>query len=148
MICIWGGVIIVSIIGIIQWLLTMWIKSRLENSIKHEYDKILEEFKFSIRQREQAAAIAKLFARWIKYNGKEDVLLKENEKRDHFEEMNKLNWELAIWMPDEKIVKKINNRLTNKGGEDIRSLILEVRTLILGKKSDDLKWSELTYFSA
>ncbi|MFH0984572.1 MAG: hypothetical protein V1882_03440 [Candidatus Omnitrophota bacterium] len=124
-----------------------WLGSRIEEAIKHEYGKMLEEFKFSFRQREQAAAIAKLFSKWIKYNGLEDKLLKESEKRDHFEEINRLNWELAIWIPDEEIVKKINGKLANNNEEDIRSLILDVRSLVLGKKSDGINGTELTYFS-
>ncbi|MFA6514949.1 MAG: hypothetical protein WCT42_01635 [Candidatus Paceibacterota bacterium] len=35
-------------LGLIQWLLSLWIKSRIEESIKQEYNKQLEEYKFSI----------------------------------------------------------------------------------------------------
>jgi hypothetical protein len=31
--------------SILTFLSTLWIKTRLENSIKHEYDKKLEEYK-------------------------------------------------------------------------------------------------------
>jgi len=31
--------------GVIQWLLSLWIKARLDKSIQHEYDKKLEEMK-------------------------------------------------------------------------------------------------------
>jgi len=110
---IFSPVVLIPLWAGIQYLIAIWIKSRLEHIIKHEYDKKLEEFRFDIYQREQAVGIAKLFAKWAKYSGKEDELLDEYQKADHFEELNRLNWELAIWVPNEEIVKKINKRLIN-----------------------------------
>ena len=40
-----GTSIIVISIGIVQWLLSLWVKSRLEKSIQHEYDAKLENLK-------------------------------------------------------------------------------------------------------
>lgn len=107
----------------------------------------VEEYKFNIYQRKQAEKVAELFAKWIKYNGKEDELLNEEQKRDHFEGLNRLAWELAMWIPDEKIVKKIMGKLCHKSDTDIKQIILEIRELILNKKSKELKWEELVHFA-
>ena len=44
-----------ALVGALQFLTGLWIKTRLESSIKHEYDRQLEEFRAEIRRREQAA---------------------------------------------------------------------------------------------
>lgn len=141
------SVILSLLLGSIQWCISIWIKSRLEKSIEHEYNKKLEEFKFSISVRAQAAEAAKLFAKYIKYNAREDEVLNEDKRRDHFEELNKLNWELAIWIPKEEIVKKINEVFLRKPGADIKQIIIEIREVILGEKCKVLKAGDLVHFT-
>jgi hypothetical protein len=41
---------------------SFWLKARIESSIKHEYDKKLEAFRFEMKAREQAAKVAELFS--------------------------------------------------------------------------------------
>ncbi len=64
------------LIAALQWLATIWLKARLEASIRHEYDVALtklqneydrqmELFRFEQRRRERAAMIAELFAEWV-----------------------------------------------------------------------------------
>jgi hypothetical protein len=61
------------LIAALQWLTAMWLRARLEASIRHEYDvalaklkneydQQLEVFRFEQRRRERAAMIAELFA--------------------------------------------------------------------------------------
>ena len=51
-----------ALIGIIQFLASKWLEGRLTQSIKHAYDRKLEEYRFEMRRREQAARVAKLLA--------------------------------------------------------------------------------------
>ncbi len=44
-------------IGAIQFVATTWLKARLEASIKSEKDRILEDYKYDIRVREQASKV-------------------------------------------------------------------------------------------
>lgn len=108
-----------------------------------------EEYKFKIYQRKQAEKIAELLAKWIKYNGKENEILNEEQKKEHFEELNRLTWELAMWISDDKIVRRLMERLSNKeGAPDVKKLIFEIRELMLNKKSQSLKWEELVHFTS
>ena len=104
---------------IIIFILKVWFKTRLEESIKHDYDKKLEEFKFETRKREQAALVADLFSKWI------DV---EDPIRD--QELNKLSFEISLWLPDELAIE-INKRLKNlQDAKPTEDLLIECRKLI------------------
>ena len=106
-----------------------------------------EEYRFNIYQRKQAEKVAELFARWIKYQGKEEEILNREQLRDYYEELNRLSFELAMWIPGEKLVNKIMNRLSNaEGASHIKEIIVEIRELILEKKSKELKANDLVHF--
>jgi len=127
----------VVLLSLVQWLLANWIKERLEKSIQHEYDKKLEEYKFSQVTREKAEIIAQLFARWIKYGGNEEVLLDKKGLIDYYEGLNQMSLELSLWMPDKEILDDVMARLQNKEkSKDICSLIGQIRKLILDNKND------------
>ncbi len=135
-----GVLSLVGLSALIQWLLAIWIKARLEKSIQHEYDKKLEDYRFSQLQRQKAEVIAKLFARWIKYFGKEQDFLDKNELIDYYEELNQMSLELSLWIPDEKILNDIMARLF-QGSEPgnaktIRTLVGQIRKMILNNKND------------
>ena len=70
-----GSSILAVLLGSIQWLLANWVKIRLEQSIRHEYEKKLEDYRFSQLQRQKAETIATFFAKWIKYRGNEKKFL-------------------------------------------------------------------------
>jgi hypothetical protein len=46
----------------LQPLFFLWLKSHFENSIKYKYDKYLEEYKYEIKIREQAARVSEYLA--------------------------------------------------------------------------------------
>jgi hypothetical protein len=69
----------------LQFLLGLWLKARLEASIRHEYDRKLEDYRRQQNRRERAAAIAELFSEWAA-RGEEKTL-------------NRLAWEAALWLP-------------------------------------------------
>lgn len=114
------------------FLLQTWIKARLEQSIRHEYDKKLEEFKFESRKREQSALVAELFSKWIK-------VADENSR-----ELNKLSFEMSLWLPDEVAIE-INKRLKNlNDARPVMNLLIECRKIIQGDSK--MKPEDVTFF--
>lgn len=142
-----GAIFLAFLSGGIQLCLAIWIKARLEKSIQHEYDKKLEDYRFSILQREQAAKIATFFARWAKYSAKEKAILNKKEMHDYYEDLTRMSYELSLWIPDEKLVKKIMSRLELKeGAPEVKELLIEIREHILGKKTKTLKAGEIIHW--
>jgi hypothetical protein len=139
--------ILIISFGIIQFLSTLWIKARLEKSIQHEYDKKIEDYRFSIIQREQAAKIATFLARWGKYSGRESKILNVKELHDYHEDITRMSYELSLWITDEELLKKIRDRLLNKKQSvSVQQLIIDIRELILGKKNKSLSANDIVYW--
>ena len=114
--------------------------------IVYYFDKKTEKYKFELLKREQAAKVAELFAFWLRCD--DEVLNKftKEERIDHCEKLNKITWELAIWIPDEKIVKNIMDKLAHKSRQEIKEIILNIREQIQEKKSKELKWEDIVSF--
>ena len=139
-----GIVSLVLLISFVQWLLAIWIKGRLEKSIQHEYDKKLEDYKFSQLQRQKAEIIARLFARWIKYIRREKDFLDKKGLIDYYEELNQMSLELSLWIPDENILNDIMDCLMrDEKAKDIRTLIVEIRKLMLNNRKDSFNPQKL-----
>lgn len=120
---------------VVNFLLKYWIKARLEQSIKHEYDKKLEELRFEIKKREQSSLIAELFSSWL--------IIKQDELRNR--QLNKLSFEMSLWLPDD-IAFEINKRLKNLGGaKRAEELIVECRKIIQGTDTK-LRPEDITFF--
>lgn len=129
--------LLVIFIGIVQWLLALWIKTRLEKSIQHEYDKQIEDYKFSQLRRQKAELIARLFAKWGKYHGKEKDILDKDSLINYYEDLNRMSYELSLWLDDAELLNDIMNRFKlDEKAKDNRTLIGSVRKLILGKPDD------------
>ncbi len=129
-------VLAVSGIGIIQLLVVMWIKARLEASIKSEKDRILEEYKYEIRAREQAAKVAEYFSYYFR--------LKSDSSEADYRKANQLAWEMALWLPEETY-KLISKAVANPSDEaNILSALVSVRKLLL-KNPGDLTQNEIFF---
>ena len=143
-----GTASLATLLSLVQWLLATWIKARLEKSIQYEYDERLEDYKFSQLQRQKAEVIAQLFARWIKYLGKEQDYLDKKALIDYYEELNQMSLELSLWIPDEEILNNIMARLSQGSSpgdaKDIRTLTGQIRKMILGNKDDGFDSSKIT----
>lgn len=112
--------LIIIAISIIQFLIANWTKSRIDNSIKAEYAKILEDYKFDLKAREQAAKVAEYIA-----------LYQEDSK--NFSRMNQLSFELALWLPED-IYKNLGKALIKADGEkNIFQVLVDIRKVILRK---------------
>lgn len=137
--------VITALLLFTQWLLAQWISNRLEKSIQHEYDKKLEDHRFQQAQRQKAETIARLFSKWIKYQGKEKELLERKDLAEYYEELNKMSLEISFWIKDGKLLNSIMVRLQNKeGARDIRTIIGQTRKFILGIDDDDFDPQEIT----
>lgn len=158
-------VVIVSLNAILTAVVSWWIKSRLEQSIKHEYAKKLaeynrpiseqletyksvlntfvnsqlEEYKFEIRKREQATKIVELFA--LVYSGVPTT----SDETTYLADINRRVWELSLWLPA-GIVRGLSTSLTGvKGEKDPKQTLIEIRKVLLGE-NDDLKAEEIVHF--
>lgn len=119
----WNASFLIVCIGVIQFLFSIWIKSRLENSIKSEYDRFLEDYKFDLKAREQAAKVAEYIALYY-------------ENSDNFARMNQLSFELALWLPAD-IYKSLGKALKKEEGEkNIFQILIDIRKIILRNPGD------------
>lgn len=99
------------------------IKLRLENSIIHENQKQLEEYKYNIEVRKQASKVSEYLALVRD--------LKETSSAEDYRRANQLSWELAMWLPD-KIYKQMTSAIKSPNSlQNPLTVIIEVRKLLL-----------------
>lgn len=105
---------VTALVGVIQYLASKWLESRLTNSIKHEYDCKLEEYRFEMRRREQAARVAKLLA----------INFRPGTTAHEF---NELAWELSLWLPAD-LVRELTRCLCGaEGAMHPKQLLIAIR---------------------
>ena len=123
------------IILIVLFVVRIYLKASIEQSVKLIYDKKLEEIKFEIKKREQSALVANMFSKWI--------FLKDDSDKNR--ELNQLSFEMSLWLPD-NIAIEVNKRLKNKkDSKTVMELIIECRKL-LNDGETELKPEEITFF--
>jgi len=127
------GVSNAVLIAIAQVAATTWLKARLESSIKHEYDKRLEDLRFQFKQREQAAMIAELLAEWS--SAPPDV------KR-----LNQLSWEASLWLPPEIVAELAKVLCHSPDARSMKDLLVDVRRHIKGAP-DGVEAFHIVHFS-
>lgn len=123
---------IAALWALLAFLTGEWFKYRLQNSIKHEYDRKLEEMKFDLRKREQAARVAKLLAMSF------DPTTKSRE-------FNELAWELSLWLPGDlvwEITKCLCGESTAKNPKEI---LIEIRKVLNNGVDDGLEAGQLVH---
>jgi predicted transcriptional regulator len=115
-----------------QAALVIWVKASIEGAVKHQWDRDLEEFKFEMRRREQAAMIAELLAEWDS---------KSNDRK----RLNQLVLEANLWLP-ESIARELNRVLSyHSDAKSSKELVIDIRHLLQGEK-DSLLANEIVYF--
>lgn len=120
----------VLILAMVQFLIGLWIKARLEGSIKHEYDRRLEEFRYEIKVREQAAKVAE-YMEMARH-------LREDSSPTDYQKANKLAWELAMWLPSEVYKRMAESLVRPNAQNNPLEVVVAVRQLLLGDKAGDL----------
>ena len=119
------------LVGIVQFLLSIWIKSRLENSIKHEYDKLIEEYKVELNIKDRASKVAEYLA--ITIGGRMDLDIKMDIIR-----ANQLAWELALWLPDDlylELKESLNPLNSNKDSVNEFKTLIKIREFLRKEKT-------------
>jgi hypothetical protein len=117
-------------IGVLQFLLTTWTKARIGESIRSEYAKILEEYRYDIKVRERAARVAEYLS--LYYGNSQN-----------FQKLNQLSWELSLWLPSD-IYTSIGPALKNIGPqmdldkETLLDILIKTRKYLLKDNCGDL----------
>jgi len=131
------------LIAIALALAHVWVKSRIENSIRteyetalkklqHEYDRQMELFRMDQRRRERGAMIAELFAEWA-------------SKPTDMKRLNQLAWETTFWLPPE-MIPELRKRLCNDtDAKDLKQLLVEMRWHLAGAQ-DVVDWHDIVHF--
>ncbi|HAE36604.1 MAG: hypothetical protein UR85_C0004G0058 [Candidatus Nomurabacteria bacterium GW2011_GWF2_35_66] len=113
--------------------------------ISYYFAQKTENYKFIQLQKQKAESIAKLFARWIKYQGKEVDILNDKELKDYFEDLNRMSLELTLWIKDEQLLNNIMLRLQNhESAKDVRNIVGDVRKMIIENQNDKFDSSQIT----
>ena len=119
--------------AIVVYLAKTWLETRLKESIKHEYDQKLEEFKQKLEasrlEKQKIELVSELIAVWMAYPQGE-VFTKEHRTR-----LNQLSFQASLWLPGALAIE-LSKRLQNK--PDAKSsweLILFARNLLTGDTS-------------
>lgn len=115
----------------LQFISTIWIKSRLEQSLKYEYDKKLETFKKERELRQKASIVAEFLAEWTHE--------RENTKR-----LNQLLWELTLYLPSAH-VKKLKQCVQGSADITANELLISIRNNLL-KDTDKIEGNDVTFF--
>lgn len=141
-----SGLSINKIMNILETIIITMASGLIGGSISYFFSEKIENYKFDLMKKEQAAKAAELFSLWLKCDDEVVKKFSEEERRNHCEKLNKLTWELAIWIPDEKIVKSIMEKLSHSSKADIKEIILQIREQIQKRKNKQLKWQDLINF--
>ncbi len=123
---------VVISVAVIQVTATLWLKSRLTYSIKHEYDRKLEEYKNEAARREKAALVAELMAEWT-------------HPRESSKRLNQILWELSLYLPS-SIIRQLNTCIAKQPGQaTVEDIIVIVRDHLLDK-ADPLSKADIHHF--
>ena len=110
----------------VQALAAWWIQARLSASIKHEYDRRLEELKREQDQRQKAASVAEFLAEWT-------------HVKDDTKKLNQLLWELCLYLPA-PLVKELQATISSAPNhKSAPQLLVAIREHILGGKDPILE---------
>jgi hypothetical protein len=117
-------------------LFVLWLKTSFAASIKAKYDRRLEEFRYEVKVREQAAKVAEYFSYFYH--------LQSTSSESYYRRANQLGWELALWLPEDvyrHIAKAVDGPDPN---HNILTSIIEIRKLLL-QTPDSLTADEIFY---
>ena len=117
---------------LLQGLSVLALKTFVESAVKHQWDKLLEDYRTEIRQRERASMIAELISEWVSHP--------KDPKR-----LNQLVMEANLWLP-EAIARDLNRTLTNENSaKNGKELVIDIRRLLRGE-TDSLTAEEIPHW--
>ncbi len=92
----------------------LWLGTRLQNSIKHQYDKKLEDLKTETRRLEQATVIAEVLAEWV-------------ARPADTRRLNQLSWTAAILLPENIVIDLAKTLVWNQDAPSAKEHIISSR---------------------
>jgi len=120
--------ILAALQAVAIFILRIWTQS----AIQHEWNKRFEQFKYELRIKERASAIAELLAEW-------------DSRPDNPKRLNQLVLEANLWLP-ETAARELNRILTQHPAAKFpKELVVEIRHLLRGEP-DALMPDEIPYF--
>jgi hypothetical protein len=127
-----GSVVLLA--GLQFGLMTL-LKVRIEESVKHENAKKLEDYRNDIKIREQAAKVAQLLAHVRWHDGKGN------------EELDRMAWELSLWLPTDLCCRLTEALVKNESVGDFKQVLIDVRKLLLKDQAGDLKAENIPHLN-
>jgi len=118
------------IFGALQYLASIWISERLKTSLQKEHFTFLENLKWELKVREQAARVAEYLA--LARN------IKENSPDSDYRKANQLSWELAMWLPEDIYKEMVNAIVKPSDITNELTTVLSVRSLLLKERAGKL----------
>jgi hypothetical protein len=136
-----------ALLAILQFGLTTWVKARIEESVKHDYAKKLEDYKNDLKVREQAAKVAELLAsiRWQE-DPKGDDPERDRKLREAGLAFDRRAWELSLWLPSETYKKLAKCLVEKRDLASMKELLIDVRKLLLRDEAGDLIAGNILHF--
>jgi hypothetical protein len=134
-----------SIAGtVVVFLTKTWIETRLKESIKHEYDQKLEQFKQALEnsrlEKQKIELVSELIAEWMA-NPPGEIFSKDYRTR-----LNRLSFQASLWLPSALAIE-LSKRLQNKpDAKTSWELVLFARRLLTGDSS--LSVEHVTFWDA
>ena len=115
------------------------LRAFLEKLLGFQFEKRLEEFRYGVRIREQAAKTAEYLA----YGWQLDA----SDARDRYVRTNQLGWELALYLPSD-VYRHVRNAVANPSqDQNVTTAIIEVRRHLLRENAGDLTSEEIAFHS-
>lgn len=119
----------------LQFAVPISMKSRIESSIGLKYNSLLEEYRYEIKVREQAARASEYLALATR--------LTEESPEEDYERADQLSWELAMWLPDE-IYKSMTLAVASPSStNNPLTVAVAIRKLLLKDNAGDLTANDI-----
>lgn len=130
-----GGLGVIAILAaVVRFLASTWVKARIENSVRAEYDRLLSDYKYELGQkledyrndakiRERAAGVVTMLSYVRKMGDLEDP------------KFIKKAWELSLWLPADIYAKLKDCAYGDGSDKDVKEVLLATRKILLGDKA-------------
>lgn len=108
-----------------------WVQRFMERMMGHQFDKRMEDYRYAVRTREQAAKAAEYLALTWR--------LEAEHSDDVYRRANQVGWELAMYLPPD-VYRHVRDALAAPSKDrNICSAVICVREHLLGPRAGNLE---------
>ena len=125
----------VILLGTVQFLATLWVSERLKASLQKENARFLEKIRWDIKVREQAERAAEYLS--IARD------LKETDSSETYRRVNRLNWELAMWLPEDLYKAMMNAIAKPDDTNNPLSVVVAIRQYLLDRTAGNINQNDI-----